>query len=158
MFKVEFDEDDLTPLSKADLAPLVNRYIADLLKIDSISDVKGVYIYSFECNYNRFKKDEKFAISPSSNLLLAAVQQSGKIGCSICNTSLKKHKLLVLNLEEFFNSIAQKDIPEYENVMNDKEWLLTSLDFMSNDNGYWYASSRIPVADFWDVNFYSIKK
>jgi len=103
----------------------------------------GTYYYEFRCNYDRYK-----TYSILSNF----------IKCNICsNYSEYRHKLLVIDVEVYLNKLIQV-YPElktaYNNSKRDNEWLLMPLDPMLDGRGF---QSRIPVADFWNVEHFKYK-
>ncbi|MFA6335278.1 MAG: hypothetical protein WCX48_06950 [Bacteroidales bacterium] len=102
----------------------------------------GIYYYDYRCDYNRFRE----------YIFLPLI---GSIGCNICKQNPNYiHQLLIINASVFLSKLA-KNSNEYqtafENTKRDSEWLLIPLDPMQDGIGY---QSRIPVADFWNVEFY----
>ena len=109
---------------------------------------KGVYLYEFNCDYNKFQTLE-FPIH-------TCIAKSF-IKCNICsNFAFKgyKHKLFCIDVEQYLSLFITSDIgltKAYENAKQDYEWLLLPLDPMLDGIGY---QSRIPLADFWNVELY----
>ena len=103
----------------------------------------GLYYYSYKCNYNKLNTDPKF----NSHL-------SRYIGCNLC--SLNKnytHILLLINAPTFLTVYKDTFSDAYANAHRDKEWLLMPMDPMTSPHPVGFQS-RIPIADFWTVDFY----
>ncbi len=104
---------------------------------------KGVYTFSYSCNYGRCTSDAAF-VSPIGGL----------VRCNICN-HLKGylHKAVLINAEQFLFDL-QSDYPEeYQKALWDKEWLIMPADPMVDLSGKGFQS-RLFIADFWSVEFF----
>lgn len=105
---------------------------------------KGLSVYEYSCNYDKVRTNEKY------NSFV-----SDLIDCNICvNNDNYKHRLLIINAIDYLEGIKDKFPQAYTNAMNDKEYLLLPLDPMVNGPYKIGFQSRIPIADFWDIDFY----
>jgi hypothetical protein len=101
----------------------------------------GVFLIDFQCNYEKFK---------NPNSLIDTFTK-----CNICATGVNyQHNLLLINAPIYLDTLVSLK-PElktaFELSSNDNEWLLMPLDPMKDGIGF---QSRIPVADFWTVEYY----
>jgi hypothetical protein len=110
-----------------------------------ISVGEGIYLFQFRCNYEKFK-------NPTSI-------HHKFIKCSICvNNAQYIHNIILIDVYSYLIkfSITNPTLKKaLENAIRDKEWLILPLDLMNDGMGF---HSRIPVADFWNVEFYKFLK
>ena len=104
----------------------------------------GLYLYEYSCNYDKVRTNYKY-FSFLSDV----------IGCNICKVNNDyKHRLLVIDAETYLQQIKDEFTKAYSNAINDKEYLLLPLDPMVNGPFKIGFQSRIPLADFWDIDFF----
>ncbi|WP_303922313.1 hypothetical protein [Draconibacterium sediminis] len=112
----------------------------NLEKLQKLNE--SIFYYDYRCNYEKFKE---YVFLPLT----------GSIGCNICKQNHNYlHRLLIINATAFLSELAKNHYEfqtAFENAKRDSEWLLMPLDPMADGIGY---QSRIPVADFWNVEFY----
>lgn len=101
----------------------------------------GLFLYTFTCNYKRGETDPRF-----SSIL------GHYANCNICSRKEHyKHQLLMIDAATFLKQIKGLYRQEYENAERDCEWILLPVDPMLDGRGF---QARIPIADFWSVNFF----
>lgn len=112
----------------------------DFEKFQILTD--GIYYFDYQCSYDRFKE----------NIFLPLTYS---IGCNICEHNPDyTHRLLIVNAITFLSKLVKNSNEyqvAYENAKRDSEWLLMPLDLMPDGIGY---QSRIPVANFWNVEYF----
>jgi len=103
----------------------------------------GVYTFEYTCNYGRGSTDPDFYSFIGSFCR-----------CNICeNFPGYRHKLLLIDAEEFLSGV-QDDFPEeHLKAYWDKEWLLLPADPMMDPSGIGFQS-KIAIADFWAIEFF----
>ena len=124
------------------------KITAQISKSELKNAGKGLLIFEYACNYNKVRTSKKY-----SSLV------SDYIDCKICKrNSNYLHRLLVIDAVDFLEGIKDKFQQAYLNAINDKEYLLLPLDPMLNGPHNVGFQSRIPIADFWDIDFYKYEK
>ncbi|MDB5124828.1 MAG: hypothetical protein JWP94_2957 [Mucilaginibacter sp.] len=104
---------------------------------------KGVYRYTFFCNYLRREADPKF-----SGFLQSL------ISCDICsNYPGYTHQLLLIDASTYLEDLSTEYPEAYANANRDSEWLVMPADPVIGPNAKGFQS-RIPIADFWNVSFF----
>lgn len=101
----------------------------------------GIFIFEFQCNYEKFKRPNSIIDTYTK--------------CNICKYDMiYMHKLLLIDVPTYLRKLVleKPDLKTaFELSKKDSEWLLMPLDKMKDGIGF---QSRIPVADFWTVEFY----
>ena len=118
-------------------------FTLNIEKKDLTAIGQGVYTYSFNCNYDKIKSDPKFYSFVAS-----------LTSCEIChNYPGYSHQILLIDAAVHLEDKKATFPDAYSNACRDKEWLVMSADPMVGMNAKGFQS-RIPVADFWTVDFY----
>jgi len=76
------------------------------------------------------------------------------VGCNICSDNKGYiHRLLIIDTKAYLLKLKDSYPDEYSLALIDNDWLLMPCDPMvgMHANGF---QSRIPIADFWTVDFY----
>lgn len=113
------------------------------IKYDDLQEIgKGIYFYDYNSNYDKFRH---YISEPLRN----------SIGCNICSkTTNYVHRILILNATDYLSKLLKHSNEfqvAFENAKRDSEWLIMPLDPMDDGIGY---QSRIPVAYFWNVEYF----
>lgn len=108
----------------------------------------GMYLYNFCCNPKLKSSD-----SGKEPHLTAFKDNCCQEICSRCNNINENHSILLINSYEYLikNTTHSKYTKAINFASNDKEWLILPFDPLGI-----HRSSRIPRADFWDVELYKV--
>ena len=108
----------------------------------------GMYLYEFKCNYDKVKTDSNFYTPILSDF----------IKCNICtNIANYHHSLILIDAKTYLSPHKDKFKEEYESAVCDKEWLILPADRMIEPHAIGFQA-RIPIANFWEVDFYKYVK
>jgi hypothetical protein len=136
------DKREFVPCDKGKADAYVFTAQIDLPSCNKIGT--GLYLFTYNCNFSKLATDQKFRSSP---MLLAGIR------CNLHSQNSGSHYILLIDAITYLRD-KQFDHPEaFKNASRDKEWLMLPCDPMTdNARGF---QSRIFIADFWTVSFYS---